>query len=216
VCKDKPYPFPFGIPANPDQDHDVTALVLRFCIGDDQNPDEIIDIRASGNFRIDDSLRAAIRAVPVDALEGLSPDDIDVRETELHPMGVTAHLFDVWLQAQALALPTNVIGAAIWDGCKQVWQKGAAAMGYNAADDRFALPPEKAILVPAESALREDLDVQGELTQISVNITDASSGFKFTGSVVLRAEDGRDFELSVDHDLHRCTTVRIRPKRSKG
>jgi hypothetical protein len=120
--KDKPYPFPFGVPANPNLDRDVTMLVLRICIGDDKDPDEIIDIRAHGNFRIDDSLRAAIRAAAVDSIGGLSADDVDVRETELHPMGATAHLFDIWVQAQAMNVPASVIGAAIWDGFKQIWE----------------------------------------------------------------------------------------------
>jgi hypothetical protein len=63
--------------------------------------------------------------------------------------------------------------------------------------------------------LREDLDIEGPLTQIDVHITDAQSAFNFTGTATMSAAGGKIFELDIAHDQYRRTTVRIRPKRSE-
>jgi hypothetical protein len=47
---------------NPTYDFDAANLLLTYCIGDDTDPDEVIDIRARGDFRIDSALRDEIRA----------------------------------------------------------------------------------------------------------------------------------------------------------
>lgn len=115
--RDEPITWPLGTVRNPDHDRDASLLWLRFCIGDENDPDEVIEIRAHGQYRIDGALRDEIRSLPLESAADLSPSDIEMRETQLHPQGVgEPYLIDVWVLLQGL--PANVVGSAIWDGCK--------------------------------------------------------------------------------------------------
>jgi hypothetical protein len=107
---------------NPRYDLDAKALLVTYCIGNDQDPDEVIDIQARGDFRIDDTLRNEIRAILLDLTDELSADDLDVQEAKISPQGTgMAYQFELWLQNPwVIGLSTNLIAIGILDGCKRL------------------------------------------------------------------------------------------------
>lgn len=139
--KDRPITFPFGSPGTPHQDRRASFLWVRYCIGDDHDPDEVVEVKGHGDFQIDSTLRADIRAIPPQA-----PDDDDVRETQIHPMGVAEpYLIDVWVQLQGL--PANVIGSAIWDGWKTLGRAiHRRGQSRRSGGTPVSLPPEQHLL----------------------------------------------------------------------
>jgi hypothetical protein len=109
---------------NPGYDLDAKALLVTYCIGDDRDPDEVIDIQANGDFRIDDALREESRAILLGSTDELSADDLDVQEAKIPPQGTgIAYQFELWLQAFPPNIVAGLITAGILAGCAELRHK---------------------------------------------------------------------------------------------
>jgi hypothetical protein len=211
---------------NPDYDLDVTALLISYCIGDDRDPDEVIDIKGPGDFRVDSKLRDAIRAIPLDSTDDLSTDDLDVQETRIPPQGPgMAYQIEVWLQNPwIVGVATNLVAAGIMAGCNKLWRtyrktQPAEPNPGDAAAARthtYALPPPQQQLVDyAKSIVAQHYTIDGDLTDINLSLSESSSEWKFRGTALLSANDGRTFEVSIDYDNDGLRQSRIVRKHSE-
>lgn len=202
---------------NPDYDLDATALVLTYCIGDDRDPDEVIDVRANGDFRIDDTLRAEIRAILLDSADDLSADDLDVQETQIVPMGTgLAYQFELWLQALPPNIVAGLIVAGILTGCDRLKTRFRRPVSPTASTNTFALPPEQQLVGYAKILIAEHYAVQGDdLTSLNVEITESPSVLKFSGTADFSEAGGRAFHVIVDYDAHSWKQIRIVRKHPK-
>jgi hypothetical protein len=140
-----------GVSESPGGDLDATFLWLRFRIGDENDPDDVIEIKVSGDFRIDDALRDEIRSLPLKSDADLTADDVEMRERQIRPMGTGQPIwFDILVQAQMQGLPANAVGAAIWDGCKALVRRlrSESTTAEIDADQAhtYAPPPEQQLL----------------------------------------------------------------------
>ncbi|MDT7760759.1 MAG: hypothetical protein QOC63_179, partial [Mycobacterium sp.] len=88
--RDEPSFGPFST-EDPADGIDVSALHVRYCIGDDEKPDEIVELRANGAFLTDSKIKAEITELPVAA------NDIYVRAAHVPGQGVAAYVLAVWL-----------------------------------------------------------------------------------------------------------------------
>lgn len=183
---------------NPSYDLDAKALLVTYCIGDDQDPDEIIDIQASGDFRIDSALREEIRAILLDSADGLSADDLDVQEAKIPPQGTgMAYQFELWLQNPwVVGLATN----AIWTGCAALRNK------YRRKTAPTTPPTVKPVLTTEETVIRYVQSVTGQhysskqtLTVLNFSVTERHSDLELSATVALAEHDGRTFHVSIDY-----------------
>jgi hypothetical protein len=191
---------------NPGYDLNASALLLTYCIGDDRDPDELIDVKASGDFQIDSTLRDEIRAILLDSADSLSADDLDVQETRIPGQGPgVAYQIEVWLQNPwVIGLSTNVIAAGIITGWKKLWQKYHHTVPPPPASaDRYAPSPEQELASYAETLVTFNYSVvQGELTTLNVEITDAPSNLVFRGTADFSDANGRTFHVSIDQNTY--------------
>jgi hypothetical protein len=183
---------------NPGYDLDAKALLVTYCIGDDQDPDEVIDIQASGDFRIDDTLRQEIRAILLDSADRLSADDLDVQEAKIPPQGTgMAYQFELWLQNPwVVGLATN----AIWAGCATLRNK------HRRKAPPATSPSVKPVLSPEELVIRYVQSVAGQhyrpnqtLTVLQFSVTERHSDSELSATVDLGEHDGRTFHVTIDY-----------------
>jgi hypothetical protein len=189
---------------NPGYDLDAKALLVTYCIGDDRDPDEVIDIQANGDFRIDDALREEIRAILLDSTDELSADDLDldVQEAKIPPQGTgMAYQFEIWLQNPwTIGLATNLIAAGILKGSNTLRQK------YRRNAPPATPPTVKPVLSPEENVIRYVQSVTGRhyqsnqtLTVLNFFVTERNSDLELSATVDLSEDDGRTFHVTIDY-----------------
>jgi hypothetical protein len=210
--RDEPsVPWPFGIPATPDQDRDASFLWVRYCIGDELDPDQVIEVKAPGPFRIDNSLRDEIQAVLPAALHA-----DDLRETQIRPMGVgEPYLIDVWVTGILVGLATH----AIWDQWKSLATKigrpvsrtesNAGEFDADQLRKQTAMAEQQLLGNAKGLAMQHYPTLQGVLTPLSTTIKQLRSASSFSGTAVLRDEGGSTFTVIMDYDLHGWTMDQI-------
>jgi hypothetical protein len=190
---------------NPGYDLDAKVLLVTYCIGDDQDPDEVIDIEARGDFRIDATLRDEIRAILFDSTDDLSADDLYVREAKMPPQGTgMAYQFELWLQNPwTIGIATNLIAAGILTGCNKLRHK------YRRKTPPAAPPTVKPVLSPEENVTRYVQSVTGRhyrpnqtLTLLNFSVTERHSDQELSATVDLSEHDGRTFHVSIDYQAH--------------
>jgi len=187
---------PLGI-VNPDYDFDAGVLLLTYCIGDDDDPDEVIDVHARGGFRVDAALRDEIRAI---ALTGISAGDVETQETRIPPQGTDlAAMFETWLtEPLTLNVAGSVIGGVILNGCAKLWQKHRRpAPPQQAPQTKPSISPEELFGKHAGGTVAQHYTTHETLTEVNLAITHTHSPYEHSGSVDLCERDGRTFHVDI-------------------
>jgi hypothetical protein len=206
---------------NPHHDLDAFALLVSYCIGDDRDPDEVIDLNGPGEFHIDSTLRDAVRAIPVESTDHhLSTDDLDVEEVAIPAQGaggIGYHIM-VWLQTLPPNIATGLVTTAIAAECSKLWRtyrkprqaepnsEGAAAAPTH---KYVGPPPQQQLMNYAKALVDQHYTIEGDLTEINVTLSETSSEWKFSGTALLSANDGRTFEVSIDYDNDGLNLYRV-------
>lgn len=187
---------------NPGYDLDAKALLVTYCIGDDRDPDEVIDIQANGDFRIDDALREEIRAILLDSTDDLSADDLDVQEAKIPPQGTgMAYQFELWLQNPwTVGLATNLIAAGILTGCNKLRQKyRRKAPPATPTTVKPVLSPEEMVIRYVQGVTSRHYQPNQTLTVLNFSVTERHSDLELSATVDLSEHDGRAFHVSIDY-----------------
>jgi hypothetical protein len=185
---------------NPGDGMDVSALWVRYCIGDDDKPDEIVELRANGAFQTDSKIKAEITALPVPA------DDLYVRAARVPGMGFAAYVLSVWVQPAA----QGVLGSMAYDKIQNLKHKygrpvtrtDSNAAEFDADQIRRATPlAEQQLQNEAKTYIGGHFPVQGDLTVLGVDIQDLRSASAYSGTVVLRDDGGTSFTVFLDYEV---------------
>lgn len=184
----------------------------------------MIDLKGPGDFRIDSTLRDAIRAIPLDSTDDLSTDDLEVQETRIPAQGPgVGYQIEVWLQTLPPDIAKGLIIAPVVAGWKKLWRKyrkpppAQSNPPENAPEQphTFTVPPQQQLVSYAKSVVAEHYTIEGDLTDLNVNLSESPSGLKFSGTALLNANDGRTFEVRIDYDndgLRQSRIVRKHPE----
>jgi hypothetical protein len=205
--KDRPVPHWWEV--NPAHDFDATALVLTYCIGDDRDPDEVLDIRGRGDFRIDSTLRDELRQIPL--TNGLSADDVDVQETRMPPQGIgMAAMFETWVQAMPPNIVGSIVGGAIMTGCAKLWNKYRhKTPPQQPSATPSPIPPEELFSKHAGGVIAEHYSINENLTPLTLVITETHSAYEQSGTVEMYERNGRIFHVEISSPAEGWRVVHI-------
>jgi hypothetical protein len=183
---------------NPAHDFDASALVLTFCIGDDRDPDEVFDIRGSGDFRVEAGLRDDVRQILLSL--GLTADELDVQETRMPPQGTgMAAMFETWVQAMPPNVLGSVIGGAIMAGCAKLWNKYHKRTPAQQPQPTVtvSISPEDLFSKHAGGIIAQHYSINETLTDLNLVITQTYSPYSHSGSVDKCESTGRTFHVEI-------------------
>jgi len=193
---------------NPAHDFDATALVLTYCIGDDDDPDEVFDVRGRGDFRIDSTLRDELRQLLL--TNGLSVDDVDVRETRMPPQGTgMAAMFETWVQAMPPNITGSIIGGAIMTGCAKLWNKYRQKVPPQQPSATPSISPEDLFEKHAGGIIAQHYSIGETLASLNLVITETHSAYDHSGTVDMCEHEGRIFHVDISSPVHGWRVVHI-------
>lgn len=190
---------PGHVQIDPNYDVETPHLRVRYCIGDEDNPDEVLDLNAGGGFfLIDDTVRDEVRALSVDSA------DLHVREAHLQPFGVASYWIDVWLTGVGVSLVSDIAWAQLHRlkrrfGPNSRTPFNAAEFDEIQARDHTQLAEQKT-LAYARAKVAEHYTVNGTLTALGVEIKEMNSTSEFSGTAVLRDDGGSTFTVIAEFD----------------
>jgi hypothetical protein len=182
--------------------------VLTYCIGDDRDPDEVLDIRGRGDFRIDSTLRDELRQIPLTS--GLSTDDVQVQETRMPPQGIgMAAMFETWVQAMPPNIVGSIVGGAIMAGCAKLWNRYRHKAPPQRPSSTSSMPPEELFRKHAGGIIAQHYSIHETLVPLNLVITEMHSAYEHSGTVDMCERRGRIFHVEISSPAEGWRVVHI-------